>query len=369
MVKWWFEFLFLLVICQITLYESFRRHASEKGKFTVLSTKRVSCCKTLQVTRGVRYRFRALDTAPLPVDNFTAILGPEVTIKVGYKLAADFDGDASRPVSGEILIVPSISRVLVGKTVAEETTIGTANRTKKLMKKDEISVEVPFSVAKAITVLVAEVKVGATVTSMTSGTPKKKVATSPATVKAAGLRSAEAVKNTEKKTKSVEKKSSTALTTVTLISKDAKIAGKPLKSIIAGITSLTVVKEKYLIEAVVSSTSLCAKANTARKDPQTTASQAATLQLQLIPKSTVKRSATATAVTAKVVSKRVKSSLSSSSLTKVISATEDSSAIKPVKSKVASIKKAATVTAQAIAGPTGVIEREKKVTWANTKVG
>ena len=373
MVKWWFEFLFLLVIRQITFYESFRRHASEKGKFTLLSTKRVSCRKTLPVTRGARYRFRALDTAPLPVDNFAANLGPEVTIKVGYKPAAVVDrAVVLRPVFGEILTAPSTSRVLVEKTVAKETTIGTAKSNKKLMKKEEINDEVPFSIAKTVTLSVAEIKVGATILSMTSGNPKKKLAASPATVKAAGLRSAEALKNTEKKTKSVEKKSSTALTTVTLMSKDAKITGKPLKSIIVGITTLTAVKEKSLMEAVVSSTSLSAKANTARKDPLTTASQAAAFQLQMIPKSTVKRAAvttTVTAVTAKVVSKRMKSSLSSSSLTKVISATEGSSAVKPVKLKVAPIKRAATVKAKAITGTTGVIEREKKVTWANTKVG
>ena len=360
MVKWWFEFLFLLVVCQITFYESFRRHTSEKGKFTVLSTKRVSCRKTLPVTRGIRYRFRALDTAPLPVDNFTVNRGTEVTIKVGCKPAAVVDrAVVLRPVIGEIPTVPSTSRVLVEKTVANETAIGTAKSTKRLTKKEEINDEVPFSVAKGVTPSVAEVKVGAMVTSMTSGTPKKKVATSSATVKAAGLRSAEAVKNTEKKTKSVEK---VTLTTVTSISKDARITGEPLKSIIVGITPLTAVKEKSVIEAVVSATALSAKANTARKDPRTTASLADAVQLQSIPKSTVKRTATTTTVTAKVVSKR-------SSLTKVITATEVSSAVKPVKLKVASIKRAATEKAQAIAGTSGVIEREKKVTWANTKVG
>lgn len=380
---------FLLVVSQITSCESFRFLATEKAVVAVLPINGPPRCTFQPGTCSDRFHLRPLDTAPLSGDILTAKFGFELTVKEGYKTAAVVVRAAIvRNVIGKDLSVPLKSKAFSVKTGVKETATRTAERSGKLKLKSESDVEKPSSVAKAVTPSIAKGIEGATVTSKVARTSKKG-AVAPATVKGAASIPAEVAINTESKEKSISKKSSAAITAGDLKQNKDKATGKPLKPVVVGLTSPAAAtdkgngKGKGLTVAAASSKPPSAKASS-KKGTGTgtgTASSTALDVHPLVPKLARKKATTVTAaVTAATVaaaatlaSTKGKSTLRS--VPRVISAstatvlTPIKSIDKTSKSKVSSRKKSRTPRASVRAPLTGEIEGEKKVTWANAKVG
>jgi hypothetical protein len=351
-------------------------------------------CTFLPGTRSDRFQLRPLDAAPLSVDILTAKFGFEITVDEGYKTAAVVIRTAIvRNVVGNDLSVPTKSKALSVKTGVKETATGTAKSPGKLKDKAESDVERPSSLAKTVAPSISKDIEGATVTSKVARRSKKKGAVAPVTAKGTASIPGEVAVKTENKKKSVPKtKSSAALTAVDLKEDKDKSTGKPLKPVMIGLTSPAAAKDKGkgkgkvkgLTVAAASSTPPSAKASS-KKGPGTgtgTASLIALDVLPLVPKCTQKKTTTVTTVTtvtaaAAATLATTKGKSTSRSVPMVISAST-ATALTPIKSidktsksksKAPSRKKSRTARASIRAPMTGEIEGEKKVTWANAKVG
>ena len=368
MVESWFVLFLLLIVSQITSYESFRCLAFENGKFALLPAGRTPSCALPPGSRGLNLRFRALDAAELPLGSLTTKSEPDVNIEKGYKPAVVVVKAVTvRPVSGKEIAAPSVRSAPVAKIVAKEKAIRTATSTDKLKKKVESDGEVPFSVAKVVALSVATVSAGVIVTAMMASTSYKKVAPAFAALGVAALKSPVAVKKIKKKTKSV--------------AKTGKSPTKSVKSVMKSIKPLTAVK-------VVLSTPQSAKANSkqlseksAMKDLRAAASVAVDVQSHLTPKSKNIKVAVTDTAAATATAASTRGTLTAESVKNLISGKTVSTGIKPgngaSKSQIASTNRPAKAAARAKAkatatvntAMTGVIKVEKKVTWANMKVG